>query len=261
MIPGVVCGYSRYPNVIAVCPLAAITLLIHYGTGLVFMDGTHGHIKGRQTMGVLVTSPMGTLAHTHAHTRAHTHTHTQIIHTRVCMHKCVLSHVTDSDPSGTRLLAASGILQNHDEASYVCWLNALYDATAKRWEPTEVMVDFEVAIHNTVQRVWPKAHLRGCLFHHQQCLRRKLKGSVLPPSADTAHSSRYTHTARCTQRAYTAHCTQRPTQRTTHSAQHTAHRTQAPLSAPHTALHTVHHTAHNALHTILRTQRTTHCLL
>jgi hypothetical protein len=82
MIPGVVCGYSRYPNVIAVCPLAAITLLIHYGTGLVFMDGTHGHIKGRQTMGVLVTSPMGTLP-THTHILTHTHT---------CARTCTRTH-------------------------------------------------------------------------------------------------------------------------------------------------------------------------
>jgi hypothetical protein len=85
----------------------------------------------------------------------------------------------------------------------VCWLNALYEATAKHWEPTEVMVDFEVAIHNAVRRVWPKAHLRGCLFHHQQCVRCKLKGSVLPPlhTQHTAHSA--AHIAHHTQR--TAH--------------------------------------------------------
>jgi len=36
------------------------------------------------------------------------------------------------------------------------------------FQPTEIFVDFEVAIHTSVKCVWPNAIIRGCRFHLAQ---------------------------------------------------------------------------------------------
>lgn len=41
--------------------------------------------------------------------------------------------------------------------------------------PNEVFVDFEKAIHNALQCVWPKSKINGCRFHLHQAWYRKIK--------------------------------------------------------------------------------------
>uniref|UniRef100_A0A2S2P4T0 MULE transposase domain-containing protein n=1 Tax=Schizaphis graminum TaxID=13262 RepID=A0A2S2P4T0_SCHGA len=43
------------------------------------------------------------------------------------------------------------------------------------FQPTEIFVDFEVAIHMSVKCVWPNAIIRGCRFHLAQSWWRKIQ--------------------------------------------------------------------------------------
>lgn len=36
------------------------------------------------------------------------------------------------------------------------------------WAPQFVMTDFEPAMRNAAQVIWPTAHLLGCFFHYAQ---------------------------------------------------------------------------------------------
>ena len=56
-------------------------------------------------------------------------------------------------------------------------LNTLGD-----FQPTSVMMDFELAMHNAVATVWPGSVRRGCFFHYKQALFRRLHTCGLTPS-------------------------------------------------------------------------------
>lgn len=43
------------------------------------------------------------------------------------------------------------------------------------WKPKEVVIDFEVAIHNAVAEMWPESNVIGCRFHLCQAWYRKIQ--------------------------------------------------------------------------------------
>ena len=43
------------------------------------------------------------------------------------------------------------------------------------YSPQSVLCDFELAIHNAVEAVWPSTAIRGCFFHYEQAMNRKLQ--------------------------------------------------------------------------------------
>ena len=66
------------------------------------------------------------------------------------------------------LAIMNAILRGADKPVYKCALSNVIDklcADGFKWQPTEVMCDFEAAMHNAVQELWPQAHIRGCWYH------------------------------------------------------------------------------------------------
>lgn len=71
------------------------------------------------------------------------------------------------------------LLQNKLSETYKKLFNLLKDKIAKdfnlEFQPKEVFVDFEKAIHNAVKCVWPELRINGCRFHLHQAWYRKIK--------------------------------------------------------------------------------------
>jgi len=48
-----------------------------------------------------------------------------------------------------------------------------------KWTPETVVVDFEAALFNAVETVFPGVVLRGCYFHYMAAIKKNLEG--MPP--------------------------------------------------------------------------------
>lgn len=156
-VPVPIAGYSKHPLVISVIPSVQRVLLREYGKSLVFADMTFGMAKGNWNLfGLAVVS-----------------SDTGIILTSVLFIVFILTIL------GLTLLCGGSFMKTKDVFSYHVALLHFYHATNREWKPTEVMVDFEEALHQAFKLVWPDVHLRGCFFHHQQCIRNKIKGMNL----------------------------------------------------------------------------------
>jgi hypothetical protein len=57
--------------------------------------------------------------------------------------------------------------------------------------PTEVIIDFEQAIHSAVAEVFPNAKIRGCRFHLGQSWWRKIQSSGLTKMYNTNTDESY----------------------------------------------------------------------
>lgn len=88
---------------------------------------------------------------------------------------------------------AGAILAHHDEHSYATALTDL-KFYAPNWRPKEVMVrrcvlaaqsselvqaDFELALHDGIKEAFPAAKIRGCMYHHMQCIDRNLDSACV----------------------------------------------------------------------------------
>ena len=54
--------------------------------------------------------------------------------------------------------------------------------------PETVLCDFEKGLHNAIHTVWPGTTVRGCYFHHKQCLWRELQRCSLVPEYNVIDS-------------------------------------------------------------------------
>lgn len=75
-------------------------------------------------------------------------------------------------PSGRPVVLGYAVQPNREDWDYLPLLESLRDLGVN---PETVMSDFEQAIQNAVQQVWPKARFRKCLFHFKQAIRRWLE--------------------------------------------------------------------------------------
>ena len=74
--------------------------------------------------------------------------------------------------------AIVALLPTKDEVSYMRMFQILQQA-AQRYgmelQPNIVNIDFEMAMINTVQQIFPESKIRGCLFHYSQAVWRKVQ--------------------------------------------------------------------------------------
>ena len=47
------------------------------------------------------------------------------------------------------------------------------------FQPQSILMDYELAIHNTAAEIWPSSTRRGCQFHYKKALLKKVKQSDL----------------------------------------------------------------------------------
>jgi transposase-like protein len=66
-----------------------------------------------------------------------------------------------------------GLLLGKTTTLYTNLLEELYKSGP--FSPQSVMCDFEQAIHNAVEAVWPSTAVRGCFLHYKQAMNRKLQ--------------------------------------------------------------------------------------
>ena len=67
------------------------------------------------------------------------------------------------------------LLEDKSRPSYELALGSL-KRLAPLWNPAGFIVDFELAMHQAFQSVFPNAELYGCHFHFNQCLFKRFKG-------------------------------------------------------------------------------------
>ena len=88
--------------------------------------------------------------------------------------------------SGIPPTPPTGLLPSKQTVMYENILNEL-DSYGPFY-PQSVLVDYEVAIRNAVQNVWPGTTLRGCWFHHKQTLWRHLQTEGLAADYSVVNS-------------------------------------------------------------------------
>ena len=74
------------------------------------------------------------------------------------------------------------LLQDKHHSTYSRCLQEIC-TFAPHFYPTLVMLDFELAEHNALHRVFPNVRIQGCYFHHKQCLHKIF--AALPGYKDT----------------------------------------------------------------------------
>jgi len=65
------------------------------------------------------------------------------------------------------------LMPNRKEETYVSFFRYIQNTASDlgyRLEPDTFQIDFEVAAHNAVGRVFPNSNIRGCFFHYTQCV-------------------------------------------------------------------------------------------
>ena len=90
------------------------------------------------------------------------------------------------------------LLPNKQVATYITLFNSLLSLSNDQHiflNPQKIVVDYEMAIHNSVQSVWPTAKIFGCRFHLAQSWYRKIQslGLVSIYKGDTEHGKWLQH--------------------------------------------------------------------
>ena len=60
-------------------------------------------------------------------------------------------------------------------------IKELVEEDGTRWNLVNVMLDFEIALRNSLKTVWPNVRLSGCWFHYCQAIWRKVQKFGLEP--------------------------------------------------------------------------------
>jgi hypothetical protein len=69
------------------------------------------------------------------------------------------------------------LLPNKQQATYERFFTSLN--SMRQFQPTSVLVDFEMSSMNAVHTIYPNAAVSGCFFHFSQCIYRKVQYSGL----------------------------------------------------------------------------------
>ena len=80
---------------------------------------------------------------------------------------------------GWHMPLAYGLVPGKTQTLYINLLEEL-DAYGPFYSET-VLCDYEQGLRNAIVNVWPGTTLRGCYFHHKQCLWRHLRNCDLIP--------------------------------------------------------------------------------
>ena len=87
---------------------------------------------------------------------------------------------------GWRMPLAYGLLPGKTQQHYEA---LLLEVASFGVQPQSVMVDYEMALINGVEKAWPLTTKRGCFFHHKQALWRKLQQHDLVPEYNVEDSA------------------------------------------------------------------------
>ncbi|XP_059154938.1 uncharacterized protein LOC131940304 [Physella acuta] len=74
--------------------------------------------------------------------------------------------------NGRTVPCVYALLQNKTQETYTALLNTSL-------QPISIMIDFEMAVIKSVERVFPKCEVKGCFFHLSQNIYRKIQDSGL----------------------------------------------------------------------------------
>ncbi|OWY93778.1 hypothetical protein PHMEG_00036698, partial [Phytophthora megakarya] len=94
-------------------------------------------------------------------------------------HRCVIVMVRDA-ASRVFVPVFYNLTTNRTAPTYRRLLRFINDAADQQLQPGSIVVDFEQALIDSVQRQFTEAHIVGCLFHWKQALRRRLGGLRMP---------------------------------------------------------------------------------
>ncbi|XP_054281223.1 uncharacterized protein LOC128998893 [Macrosteles quadrilineatus] len=66
------------------------------------------------------------------------------------------------------------LLPDKKKATYVRMFRMILDQVP-RWNPEQVIIDFEISVVDALKEVFPCVNIQGCYFHFTQCLWRKVQ--------------------------------------------------------------------------------------
>jgi hypothetical protein len=81
--------------------------------------------------------------------------------------------------TGRRIPCTYGLLPGKTQVLYTNLFEEL--DTFGPFHPDTILTDYEKALQNAIQSVWPSATLRGCYFHYKKCLWKHFAQSDLVP--------------------------------------------------------------------------------